>query len=213
MTKQIAIAGLCCGLLTVTASGADLDIGKTLALKGNTRGATACQTCHAADGSGNAAAGFPRLSGINAEYLAKQLYDFQHGRRTDPVMQPIAKALSDTEITDVVAYFAAQTSVTAPINKDTVLIARGARLALNGLWDHDIPSCVSCHGPAGQGVGRHFPALAGQHAVYITKQMEAWRSGTRRNDPLDLMKGIAQRMPADDIAAVSAYFASLAPVK
>lgn len=182
-------------------------------LKGNERGATACETCHVSNGSGNAAAGFPRLAGANSRYLAKQLHDFKNGARNDLVMQPIAKALSDTEMADVAAYFAAQQPTTSPVVSDAALAARGAHLALTGLWDKDIPACVSCHGPAGRGVGEHFPALAGQHANYIAKQINAWRDGTRANDPQALMKGIAVRMPATEIATVSAYFASLAPAK
>lgn len=213
MMKPIGIVGLCFGLLAVSASGADLNAGKTLVLKGNDRGAAACAACHISDGSGNAAPGFPRLAGINSEYLAKQLHDFQRGTRNDPVMQPIAKALAQAEVMDVTAYFAAQRPAASTIIGDATLAARGERLALSGLWDKDIPACVSCHGPAGRGVGVHFPALAGQHASYIAKQIDAWRKGARANDPQALMKGIAMRMSADDIAAVSAYFASLAPVK
>lgn len=213
MLKPTWIAGLYFGLMAVSASGADISAGKTIVLKGNDRGATACQTCHLSDGSGNATAGFPRLAGINPEYLAKQLHDFQHGTRNDPVMQPIAKALSDAEVTNVAAYFAAQRTAVSLTLSDDALIARGARIALAGLWDKDIPACVSCHGPAGRGVGVHFPALAGQHASYIAQQINAWRNDTRANDPQALMKGIATRMPATDIAAVAAYFASLSPAK
>ncbi|MHB8729925.1 MAG: c-type cytochrome [Sulfuricaulis sp.] len=213
MTKLMGIAGLFFVLLAASASGANLSAGKMLVLKGNGRGAAACETCHGLDGSGNTAAGYPRLAGINSEYLAKQLHDFQQGTRNDSVMQPIAKTLSDAEVTNVAAYFAAQRPVTSPVIGDEALAARGARLALSGLWDKDIPACVSCHGPAGRGVGAHFPALAGQHASYIAMQIDAWRKGTRANDPQALMKGVATRMPEDDIAAVSAYFASLAPVK
>ena len=213
MIIPVRIAGVCLALLAAAANGADLNAGRKLVLAGNDRGATACQTCHASDGSGTAAAGFPRLAGLNPGYLAKQLHDFQQGTRNDPVMQPIAKALSDVEVMNVAAYFAAQKPAAAPIIRDDDLAARGARLALSGLWDKDIPACISCHGPAGRGVGVHFPALAGQHAEYIAKQMQAWRNGTRANDPQALMKGIALRVPAEDIAAVSAYFASLAPVR
>ena len=213
MMKSIGIAGACIGLLAMPASGAGLNAGKAIVLKGNDRGATACQTCHLSDGSGNAAAGYPRLAGINAEYLAKQLRDYRDGTRNNPIMQPNAKALSDAEMTDVAAYFATQRSSALPITRDEALIARGARIALSGLWDKDIPACVSCHGLAGRGVGAHFPALAGQHADYMVTQIEAWRSGTRTNDPQALMKGIALRMTVSDIAAVAAYFASLAPTK
>ena len=57
-----------------------------------------CISCHAADGKGMPSAGFPRLSGLPAPYIEKQLYDFRSGARGNAVMQPIAKALTDEEI-------------------------------------------------------------------------------------------------------------------
>lgn len=213
MMKSIGISGLCLVLLAASAHAADLNAGRALVLKGNGQGAIACQTCHGVDGAGNAAAGFPRLAGLNPEQLAKQLHDFQQGTRKDPTMQPIAKGLSESEMANVAAYYATQHPTVTPALSDQALIARGEHLALSGLWDKNIPACVSCHGPSGHGVGTHFPALAGQHASYITRQFEAWRNGTRANDPQALMKGIAERLPQGDIAAVSAYFASLPPAK
>ena len=211
MLKNIWIIGLL--LFVGAAHGADLHNGKALVLYGNKNGATACIECHGANGAGNAVAVFPRLAGVNADYLAKQLHDYRNGKRSDPIMQPIAKALSDTEIEEVVAYFAAQHVTTTVVVDDKALWAQGERIALGGFWDHDVPACISCHGPSGRGVGAHFPRLAGQHASYISKQLKAWRAGTRANDPQGLMKGIAQRLPENEAAAVSAYLASLAPTK
>lgn len=188
---------------------ADPDAGRTLVMQGNGRGATACLACHGMDGAGNAAAGFPRLAGLDAAYLEKQLHDFLNGTRNDPVMQPVAKAMSADDIRNASAYYAAQSAPAAQPAADAALLARGERLALDGLWDKTVPACVSCHGPGGRGVGAHFPALAGQHAGYIAKQFAAWRDGTRGNDPQDLMKVVAERLPEADIAAVAAYFASL----
>ncbi|SEH68089.1 Cytochrome c553 [Stutzerimonas xanthomarina] len=56
--------------------------------------AMACITCHGAEGEGMAAAGFPRLAGLPAGYMRKQLGDFASGARANPTMQPIAAALS-----------------------------------------------------------------------------------------------------------------------
>lgn len=72
------------------------------------------------DGSGNAAAGFPRLAGINAEYLAKQLHDYRDATCNNPVMQPNAKTLSDAEMKVVAACFATQRPTTLPIVRDEV---------------------------------------------------------------------------------------------
>lgn len=212
MDKLIQLAAISIFILSGnTAGAANLEAGQALVLQGNSKGATACITCHGAQGAGNAAALFPRLAHLDADYFAKQIRDFQQGIRKNSVMQPIAKALSDAEITDVAAYFSAQRPLAPTTTADAVLLARGAQLAVSGFWDKDIPACISCHGPDGRGVGASFPTLAGQHASYITKQLNAWRTGMRANDPQGLMKGIALRLPAGDITAVAAYFASLTP--
>lgn len=212
MDFRVWLLGMSLLLNCGVAVSADLEAGKKIVLQGNGKAATACSACHGAGGEGSATASFPRLAHLDADYLAKQLRDFQREQRKDAVMQPIAKALTEREIADVSAYFAAQASTAPPEKVDPALAARGARIALSGLWEKDLPACISCHGPGGHGVGKHFPALAGQHANYITQQLNAWRNGTRSNDPQVLMKEIAQRLSAAEIAAVSAYFASL-PVK
>lgn len=205
---RIRIAGMLALLFGNAAGAANLDAGKAIVLQGNGKANTACIACHGAEGAGNAQASFPQLARLDAAYLARQIRDFQRGTRKDVLMQPVARALSETEIADVTAYFAAQRPP-APAAADPALLARGARLAVSGFWEKDIPACISCHGSGGRGVGGNFPALAGQHASYIAKQLQAWRSGARANDPQGLMKGIALRLPASDIPAVSAYFASL----
>src|SRR3546814_6169758 len=75
------------------------------------------------------------------------------------------------------------------------------------LWDRNIPDCVACHGPSGTGVGDAFPPLAGQSAQYLSSQLTAWRQGTRKNDPNDLMGQIARSLTEDELTAVSTYFA------
>lgn len=187
------------------------EAGKRIAMQGNDQGATACVSCHGADGEGNPAAGFPRLAGLSDRYLSKQLRDYSQGTRSNPVMQPIAAALEQQQRHDVAAYYAGQ----APVNNaDTAAPPDGGRtLALRGDWDNTIPACVSCHGPGGRGVDPHFPALAGQHASYIQSQLEAWRKGTRHNDANDLMRVVAERLTQTQIQAVSEYFASQPAVK
>lgn len=210
ISKQVISTGIFVLLFGPAAGAANLEAGKALVMQGNGK-ATACVACHGAQGAGNAQASFPQLARLNAEYLAKQLRDFQRGTRKDAVMQPVARALSDNEITDVSAYFAAQRPPVPTTTADSKLLARGELRVTSGFWEKDVPACVSCHGSAGRGVGANFPALAGQHASYIAKQLNAWRSGARANDPQGLMKGIAVRLPANDIPAVSAYLASLPP--
>ena len=124
------------------ASAASPEAGRAIVLQGNGKVSTACVACHGAEGAGNAQAVFPQLARQNADYLAKQIHDFQRATRKDPVMQPIAKALSENEIADVSAYFAAQRPA-APVAADPALLARGARIALSGFWEKDVPACIS----------------------------------------------------------------------
>ena len=79
-----------------------------------------------------------------------------------------------------------------PINRSSMPEGVGETLALRGAWDRQIPECVSCHGPGGAGVGSAFPPLANQPAMYLVAQLNAWRDGSRQNDPNYLMGHIAK---------------------
>lgn len=132
------------------------------------------------------------------------------------MMSPIAKALTKAEIlavTNYVTNIGAGKSITASPKVDSALLKAGEHLAKIGNWAQNIPPCFACHGPEGYGVGNHFPTLAGQHASYITNQIRSWQSGTRNNDPNNLMKVVAQRLSDKETKAISAYLNSLPPVK
>jgi cytochrome c553 len=184
---------------------------QTLASQGNGHGAPPCQSCHGADGGGQAAAGFPRLAGLDGAYLRKQLEDYAKGTRADAVMQPIAQALSADERGAVAAYYARlPVPAKAPATQaaDGPADGIGATLARRGRWSERVPACEQCHGPGGVGVGANFPPLAGQPAAYIEAQLKAWQQGTRRNDPLELMRHLSRALSARDIAAVAQWFAA-----
>lgn len=179
-----------------------------LVKRGNGRDVPACQTCHGADGGGQAAAGFPRLAGLDAAYLARQLDDYAAGTRTDAVMRPIAQALSTAERTALAAYYGRLPTPPRPAADTPPANTRGAELATRGRWAQRVPSCEQCHGPGGIGVGAHFPPLAGQPATYIAAQLRAWQQGRRRNDPLQLMAHVSRALSAQDILAVAHWFAA-----
>lgn len=62
-----------------------------------------CAGCHGADGLGVGT--FPALAGKDADYLAKQLQAYKSGARLNPMMNVIAKSLSENDITDLAAYY------------------------------------------------------------------------------------------------------------
>ena len=187
-------------------SYADAPAGGAIA-KNGTGTATACMQCHGANGEGQAAAGFPRLAGQGKNYLAKQLSDFKAKTRLNPVMQPIANALSAAQINDVADYYAGLPAWKAVANPsaETAQTANGEQLAHAGNWNKGMPACFACHGEKGAGIAPHFPALAGLGAAYTATQLKNWQSGSRSNDPQGLMKAVADKLSADEINAISAY--------
>lgn len=188
--------------------------GAAIAAKGTPSGALACMTCHGTQGEGNAAAGFPRLAGLPAQYLAAQLDSFAADKRQNPIMGPIAKQLDAAQRQAVAGYYGALAPVAAPASPEGAARRQadtGAWLALRGRWDHDLPACVQCHGPGGTGVGAAFPALAGQTSAYIAAQLHAFKNGTRPGGPQDLMKAVANKLSDGDITAVSNYFGGAKP--
>jgi cytochrome c553 len=64
-----------------------------------------CAACHGAAGI-SAVPMYPNLAGQKEAYIAKQLKDFKAGKRKDPVMAPMAMALSDEDIANIAAYYA-----------------------------------------------------------------------------------------------------------
>ncbi|MCX5591799.1 c-type cytochrome [Alcaligenes endophyticus] len=203
--------------LLVCASGsADelTDQGKTIATSGS--GAVlACVTCHGAQGEGNAAAGFPFLAGQGTSYLTEQLTHFHDGKRQNPIMEPIAKAMSADQMKAVAAYYS---QLSPPWDKQKLSNVQdlypaqsqlGAWIANRGDWDNNIPACIQCHGPGGVGVGTSFPAIAGLSAAYITAQFKAWQTNSRDPGPQSIMGDIAKRMNEQQIQATADYFAAL----
>ncbi|SFO13164.1 c-type cytochrome [Nitrosospira briensis] len=70
--------------------------------------------------------------------------------------------------------------------------------------------CAACHGPDGNSPAPAFPKLAGQHASYLMKSLNEYKSGVRK-DPI--MAGMAAALSKEDIEDVSAYYASQSGLK
>lgn len=67
--------------------------------------------------------------------------------------------------------------------------------------------CTACHGAKGISSNNgQYPSLAGQHAMYLTNQLTAFKEGTRVNP---VMQGMAAGLTGADIENLAAYFASL----
>ncbi len=83
-------------------------LGEQLYRAGNAElGIAACTACHAPDGKGNAAAGYPSLSGQDVAYTDLTLRAFRAGERANDeaeIMRTIAARLNDAEIAALASY-------------------------------------------------------------------------------------------------------------
>ncbi len=202
-----AVAGIALLVAGLAQAAGDPQRGQTIVMQGDGSGAP-CLACHGMDGAGNDMGGFPRLAGMDAGYLIKQMQDYRSGARTSAIMAPNVDNLSDEQMADVAAYYAAQQgAATSAAEASAEVLALGEKLVKQGDWDSYLPPCETCHGPGSLGVGATFPELAGQHASYLKTQLQAWQQGTRSNDPNQLMLAIAARLSPEQIEAVAAYLA------
>jgi cytochrome c553 len=156
----------------------------------------ACFTCHRLDGEGQGRT--PRLAGLDAGYLTKQLFDYAREERIDAVMGPIARAMSDRDRRAVALYY-------ATLGAPTPANAAPPRVFAHGDPARGLRACADCHGVRGLGRGAGYPALAGQPAAYTTEQLRRWRRGERRNDPNNVMSSVARQLTDREISAVAIY--------
>lgn len=199
-----ALASAGCGAPERTVPDRFASSGRLIALSGGDSGArNACFTCHGLDGGGNGA-GVPRLAGLDTGYMARQLDNYATGRRVHEQMAWIAKRLGERDRLAVSAYYAAL----PPTAGEPPEVPAHPLYAL-GDPERGLPSCASCHGAAGQGVGAANPPLAGQPAAYLAAQLHAWRAGERNGPAGDVMRHISQRLTPAEVVQVSAYASRL----
>lgn len=170
--------------------------------------AVTCSACHGMDGN-SANPDWPSLAGQHESYLTKALRSFRSGERQNVLMSAMALPLSDEDIADLSAYYAAQTL--APSVADPELVPAGERLYRGGNKDTGVPACIACHGPSGRGNAlAGWPSVSGQHAAYAAIQLRAYRSKERVTDgDTQMMRNIAAMLTDDEIRAVTSYIQGL----
>lgn len=189
-------------------ANADVGAGRSIAAQG-APGAAACASCHGPNGEGNAQSGFPRLAGLGRIYIEHQLNSYADGTRANPVMTPIAGALSAQQRTQVAAYFASL-GAASPENANAAA-ANAPLLVVRGDDRRGIQACANCHGPQGIGDAAANPYLAGQGEQYLANALAEWKNGTRHNDPSGQMPAIAKALTDAEAKAIVTYYASLPP--
>lgn len=171
---------------------------------------TACEACHGEAGNSPIPGMMaPKLAGLDARYITKELHDFKHGRRTFDAMNTIAQSLSEADIAADAAHFAEQTRTPDEVT-DKELAKRGEAIVMHGIYAQAVPACVNCHNDGVTGTFR-YPRLAGQKSDYVINQLTHLRSGERHND-FGQMARVAMRLTDDEIKAVAEYVSTLPSV-
>ncbi len=183
------VAVLGCVAAPVAQAAGDAAAGKTLAYT--------CLGCHGIDNYRNAYPDYrvPKLAGQHPEYLVVALTAYKSQERSHATMHSHAASMNDQDMQDVAAYLsggAIKSSGAKPVGTAPAVVA----------------TCQACHGADGVGITGIYPTLSGQHADYIEKALNDYRSGKRRNA---VMGAFAQTLKPEDIKAVAHYFSQQRP--
>ena len=196
----LAIAGLALGQATP-----DISISR----RAETLAVNRCASCHEPGGGGSNPR-IPQIGGQQRDYIEVQLRAFRNRNRADPdahdSMWPVSATLNDELISALAEYFAQQPPAMGRFGRgDPAQIAAGKRLYRSGDRARGIAACSACHGIDAEGQSV-VPRLAGQHATYLTIQMQAIQGRLRLST---VMHGVIRDFSIGDMEVLALYLESL----
>ncbi|HVY07950.1 MAG TPA: c-type cytochrome [Burkholderiales bacterium] len=145
-----------------------------------------CNACHGVSGFKS----MPKLGGQSAGYIVEALRAYKSGKRSHNTMRDVAGALSERDIADLGAHYAAIPKAARAAEATPPVVAE---------------RCVACHGAQGdQPAAPEIPILAGQNAAYAGQVLREYREGSRVHE---VMQGQAHDLDDAQIAEIIAYFA------
>ncbi len=157
-----------------------------------------CRSCHSQVDRYQKKEAIPNLDGMPAEYFIPTLKSYVSGSRHNEIMANFKNRLSDADIYNLAAYFAARTPQKSqpPEEGDPVNGKIAAR------------ACAGCHGYDGNSLNPHIPNLAGQSFRYLVKASKDYRDGVRQSQ---LMRAPLQRLSDKTIINIAAYYSRQTP--
>ncbi len=166
-----------------------------------------CIGCHGIPGYQNSFPEIhkvPMISGQSDKYIVAALAAYKSGERKHPSMRGIAGSLSDQDMADLAAYYAAQGGKPAPETPKAPSAAVAALLEKG--------ACISCHGANfNKPIDPSYPKVGGQHADYLYVALRAYTvDGNKvvgRANPV--MAGMAKQYTPAELRAIARYLGSL----
>jgi cytochrome c-type protein NapC len=181
-----------------------------------------CAPCHGEFGQGGGHGTYPRLAGLNPDYLADQLRKFKSRERENIPMIPFTndRELPDTDIRDITRFLASIKLKTKLDDSDAPADGLDRLMAAKKIlhierWEGDAATgralygelCAACHGKTGEGRVKK-PPLAGQYGEYLFQQISDFKKGRRQHDDTEMLFG---QRPAREIDDILAYLTTLSP--
>lgn len=177
-----------------------------------------CAGCHGSDGN-SMVPSFPKLAGLGEKYMTAQLRMVKSGERVIVEMTGILDASTDQDLQDMAAYYdskamaisGAQDITLVGISDPDEALDFGENVYRGGNMKTGVAACTGCHSPSGKGNNpAGYPALGGQYASYIEKQLLAYRRGERASGGnAKIMQGVAANLSDKEIKAVANYISGL----
>lgn len=97
VTLSFTLAILAAGSAGFVYAAGDAEAGKAKS--------AACAGCHGQSGISNMPT-VPTIAGQKEAYFVKTMKDYRDGKRSDPMMVPAVKGLSDEDFANLAAYYA-----------------------------------------------------------------------------------------------------------
>jgi cytochrome c553 len=123
-------------------------------------------------------------------------------------MWGISALLDENTIEGLAEYYATQKPTPGKPGSVSVM-EKGERIFNEGIPARKVLPCSNCHGDGGEG-DAVFPRIAGQHADYIVKQMNEFRTKLRPHG-VAMAERVVKHMEAEDLRAVAIYLQAKNP--
>jgi cytochrome c553 len=169
-----------------------------------------CTGCHGIDGY---QASFPeiykvpKISGQGEKYIVSALNAYKKGERKHPSMRGIATSLTDQDMADLAAFYAASgvDAEAKQLDKAADGSAKAMELVAKG-------GCASCHGDnLSKPIDPSYPKIAGQHSDYLYVALKSYK--TEGNPQVGrgnaIMAGIAKQFSNAELKVMASYVGSL----
>ena len=149
----------------------------------------------------------PMISGQGAPYIVAALAAYKSGERKHPTMRGIADSLTEQDMADLGAYYAAS----GVVEGAAPLPAKAAEGSAKVMALIDKGACISCHGANFSTPLPGYPKLAGQHSDYLFVALKAYKveGNAKVGRGNAIMAGVAKQFTNAELKLMANYIGSL----